>query len=498
MNYVYVLDQRGNPLMPTRRYGWVRRALKSGKAKAVCTLPFTIQLTYDPDTTEVQSITLGIDPGRTNIGMATADGTGRCLYSSQCETRNREIPKLMEKRRQHRQASRRGERLARKRLARRLETTMRNILERLLPGCEKPVMVKDIINTESRFNNRRHKEGWLTPTATQLLRTHLNLVEKVCRILSISGIALEANRFAFMELEAGGHLESGVDYQCGSLYGYQSIREALKDLQDGRCLLCGERAIEHDHHLVPRSKGGSNTLANIAGLCEKCHTLVHTDLAATEKLAALKAGQNKKYGALSVLNQIIPYLVEALSKKFNGNIRLVSGWETKQFRDEHQIDKDHDIDAYCIAVVGQEPKMIDVPKTHFEIRQFRRHDRARIKSQTERVYRLDGTKVATNRRKRMEQKTDSLEDWYQKMVEQHGHQQADRMRSRLQVQKSTRRYNNPDRLLPGTAFVYQGKTYTMTGQLTGGQYFRAAGCDKKNFPARNIQVVRHNQGLVYV
>ena len=404
----------------------------------------------------------------------------------------------MEKRRQHRQASRRGEHLARKRLVRRLGTTMGNILERLLPGCEKPVMVKDIINTESRFNNRRRKEDWLTPTATQLLRTHLNLVEKVCRILPVSGIALEANRFAFLELEAGGHLESGVDYQCGPLYGYRSIREALEELQDGRCLLCGERAIEHDHHLVLRSKGGSNTLANMAGLCEKCHTLVHTNQEAAEKLEAIKAGQNKKYGALSVLNQIIPYLVEALSKKFNGNIRLVSGWETKQFRDEHHIDKDHDIDAYCIAVIGQPPQVIDVPKTHFEIRQFRRHDRARIKSQTERIYRLDGTKVATNRRKRMEQKTDSLEDWYQKMAEQHGHQQADRIRSRLQVQKSTRRYNNPDRLMPGTAFVYQGKAYIMTGQLTGGQYFRAAGCDKKNFPARNVQVVRHNQGLVYV
>ena len=167
---------------------------------------------------------------------------------------------------------------------------MGNILERMLPGCEKPVMVKDIINTESRFNNRRRKEDWLTPTATQLLRTHLNLVEKVCRILPVSGIALEANRFAFMELEAGGHLESGVDYQCGPMHGYQSIREALKDLQDGRCLLCGERAIEHDHHLVLRSKGGSNTLANIAGLCEKCHTLVHTNQEAAEKLEAIKAG----------------------------------------------------------------------------------------------------------------------------------------------------------------------------------------------------------------
>ena len=497
MNYVYVLDQRGNPLMPTRRYGWVRRALKSGKAKAVCTLPFTIQLMYD-SATEIQNITLGIDPGRTNIGMATADETGRCLYSSQCETRNREIPKLMEKRRQHRQASRRGERLARKRLARRLGTTMGNILERMLPGCEKPVMVKDIINTESRFNNRRRKEGWLTPTATQLLRTHLNLVEKVCQILPVSGISLETNRFAFMELEVGGRLESGVDYQCGPMHGYQSIREALEYLQDGRCLLCGERVIEHDHHLIPRSKGGSNTLANMAGLCEHCHTLVHTNQEAAEKLEAIKAGQNKKYGALSVLNQIIPYLVETLFKKFNGNIRLVSGWETKQFRDENHIDKDHDIDAYCIAVIGQEPKIIDVSGTHFQIRQFRRHDRVRINSQTERVYRLDGIKVATNRRKRMEQKSDSLEDWYQKMVEQHGRQQADQIRSRLQVQKSSRRYNNPDRLLPGTTFVYQGKTHVMTGQLSGGQYFRAVGCDKKNFPARNVQVVRRNQGLVYV
>ena len=497
MNYVYVLDQRGNPLMPTRRYGWVRRALKSGKAKAVCTLPFTIQLMYD-SATEIQNITLGIDPGRTNIGMATADETGRCLYSSQCETRNREIPKLMEKRRQHRQASRRGERLARKRLARRLGTTMGNILERMLPGCEKPVMVKDIINTESRFNNRRRKEGWLTPTATQLLRTHLNLVEKVCQILPVSGISLETNRFAFMELEVGGRLESGVDYQCGPMHGYQSIREALEYLQDGRCLLCGERVIEHDHHLIPRSKGGSNTLANMAGLCEHCHTLVHTNQEAAEKLEAIKAGQNKKYGALSVLNQIIPYLVETLSKKFNGNIRLVSGWETKQFWDENHIDKDHDIDAYCIAVIGQEPKIIDVSGTHFQIRQFRRHDRVRINSQTERVYRLDGIKVATNRRKRMEQKSDSLEDWYQKMVEQHGRQQADQIRSRLQVQKSSRRYNNPDRLLPGTTFVYQGKTHVMTGQLSGGQYFRAVGCDKKNFPARNVQVVRRNQGLVYV
>lgn len=216
-------------------------------------------------------------------------------------------------------------------------------------------------------------------------------------------------------------------------------------------------AHEHDHHLVPRSKGGSDTIANMAGLCEHCHTLVHTDQTAAEKLETIKAGQNKTYGVLSVLNQIIPYLVEALSKKFNGNIRLVSGWETKQFRDENYIDKDHGIDAYCIAVIGQHPKKIDVPETHFQIRQFRRHDRARIKSQTERTYRLDGEKVAINRRKQLEQKTDSLEDWYQKMAAYYGRQQADRMRSKLQVQRSTRRYNNPNRAAAGNSFCISGK-----------------------------------------
>ena len=74
---VYVLDMEGKPLMPTTRHGWARRALKSGRAKAVQTLPFTIRLQYSLDDPVLQDITLGIDPGRTNIGVAAVreDGT---------------------------------------------------------------------------------------------------------------------------------------------------------------------------------------------------------------------------------------------------------------------------------------------------------------------------------------------------------------------------------------------------------------------------------------
>ena len=116
-HYVYVQDVDGNPMMPTKRYGKVRRLLRDGKAIAVQTKPFTIRLTYTPETDVLQEVTVSEDPGRTNIGVSAIREDGKCLFRAKCTTRNKEIPKLMAERRVHRQASRRGERLARKRLA---------------------------------------------------------------------------------------------------------------------------------------------------------------------------------------------------------------------------------------------------------------------------------------------------------------------------------------------------------------------------------------------
>ena len=254
---------------------------------------------------------------------------------------------------------------------------------------KKPVRVKDIINTEARFNNRKRPAGWLTPTARQLLRTHLNLVKKVMRILPVTRVALEMNRFAFMALENKGIQH--WDYRKGLLYGYESLHDAVSEQQGGKCLLCGKKRIEHYHHLIPRYKNGSNTIGNIAGLCECCHDLVHKNIEAAKKLASKKAGMNKKYHALSVLNQIIPYLAEELYRIFGNNFFITNGWDTKWFRDDNHIEKDHDIDAYCIACSTLEGRVIlDVPENSFEIKQFRRRDRANIHRQTERIYKLDG------------------------------------------------------------------------------------------------------------
>lgn len=200
MDIAYVLDNQGNPLMPTKRLGRVRHLLREGKAKIARYTPFTIQLKYE-STHFVQDLYVGIDPGRTNIGLAVVNGKGEVFYAANVTTRNQEIPKLMTDRAQHRKASRRGQRLVRKRLAKRNNTLTEFPNGRKLPGYKDGNMaVKDIINKESRFNNRKRSARWLTPTANQCVRTHINLAKHINHFLPIKSWTMEYNKFAFMQL----------------------------------------------------------------------------------------------------------------------------------------------------------------------------------------------------------------------------------------------------------------------------------------------------------
>ena len=94
MSTVYVLNKDGKPLMPTTRGGHVRHLLKEQKARVVRAKPFTIQLLYETNDV-VQPLYLGIDPGRTNIGVAVVKANGTAVFTAHLETRNKEVPKLI-------------------------------------------------------------------------------------------------------------------------------------------------------------------------------------------------------------------------------------------------------------------------------------------------------------------------------------------------------------------------------------------------------------------
>lgn len=256
MSTIYVLNKDGKPLMPTTRGGHVRHLLKEQKARVVRAKPFTIQLLYETNDV-VQPLYLGIDPGRTNIGVAVVKANGTAVFTAHLETRNKEVPKLMQDRKKARRARRtNGRRCRRQRRAKANGTISKKcvkqdtaqsknpskrakeigIIKRRLPGYKKDVLCIGIKNKEAKYTNRTRPEGWLTPTANQLLQTHINLVRKIQKFLPISDVVLEVNKFAFMRLDNPDIQK--WQYQQGPLYQKGSLENAVSEMQEHHCLFC--------------------------------------------------------------------------------------------------------------------------------------------------------------------------------------------------------------------------------------------------------------------
>ena len=133
---------------------------------------------------------MGIDPGRTNIGLSAINLDGDILYSAHLTTKNKEIAELMADRKYYRQSRRRYQRQKKIRRAIKCNTIKEFPNGRLLPGCKEPVFPKYIINSEARFLNRKRSSDWITPSVRQLV----SVVKKIADLLPIDSIVFEVNR----------------------------------------------------------------------------------------------------------------------------------------------------------------------------------------------------------------------------------------------------------------------------------------------------------------
>src|SRR5205823_5091067 len=64
---------------------------------------------------------------------------------------------------------------------------------------------------------------------------------------------------------------SGVGYHQGELTGYE-VREYLLEKWGRRCAYCGTEGVPLQiEHLIPRIRGGSDRVSNLALACESCN-----------------------------------------------------------------------------------------------------------------------------------------------------------------------------------------------------------------------------------
>lgn len=299
---VYVLNKRGEPLMPT----YPRKArilLKEGKAKVVQRTPFTIQLNYATGECK-QDITLGIDAGSKTIGVS-ATMEDEELYSSEVILRN-DIVDLLSTKRQYRR-------------------TRRNRLR----------------YRKSRFNNRKKEKGWLAPSIQHKIDSHLKIAADIHKIVPITKIIVEVASFDIQKIKNPSI--NGTDYQQGEQLDFWNVREYVLFRDGHKCHGKGgcKNKILNVHHIESR-KTGCDAPNNLITLCEDCHDSYHKG---NLKLS-LKRGQSFKDAAFMGIMRWVFY---NRLKEVYDNVSMTFGYITKNTRIQNNIEKTHSADAFCIS-----------------------------------------------------------------------------------------------------------------------------------------------------
>lgn len=331
---VFVLSREGKPVMPCTEKR-ARNLLDAGRARVHRWYPFTIRLV---DRTlascELQPMRLSIDPGSKTTGIAlarierTEADRGPVMHIAflmDLVHRGQQIRDALSARAQLRRARRSRNTRYRKR----------------------------------RFDNRTRSSSWLPPSLMHRIETTVSWVERLQRLAPITHLAQELVRFdtqAMQAAEEGREIE-GVEYQQGTLAGYE-VGEYLLAKWGRRCAYCDAQDVplEKDH-IVARSRGGSNRVSNLTLACRPCNQSkgsaeVREFLEGEpERLQRILAQAKAPLKDAAAVNATRWRLFEQL-KTTGLPVEASSGGRTKFNRTRLGIAKTHALDAACVGAVA--------------------------------------------------------------------------------------------------------------------------------------------------
>ena len=304
VNYIYVVDSNGTPLMPTSRLGMVRRWLKTGQARWFGNSRKIIQFVR-PVTTNTQELTLGVDAGF-HLGLAVV-GNKREYYTSES----------LRKSEKDRITSRRE-----------LRRTRRNRLR----------------YRQARFDNRRRKASWLAPSVQHRLDFTIKEIKRLYTFLPIAKLVVEVAPFDNQKL-----LNPNIkpwEYTHGKTHGFKTIKDYLlardnyRDALDGKQYPASQLRV---HHLVQRRDGGSNQPDNLVLLSDINHSQANHHNGSLVKLRENRQKELDYRGAY-----FMSILATRLSDYF-ARYTTTQGYLTANLRQKYQLEKSHLNDAFIIA-----------------------------------------------------------------------------------------------------------------------------------------------------
>ena len=303
-----------------------RLLLERGRARVHRVVPFVIRLVdRQADACDFQPLRVKLDPGSKTTGVAlvrdAGEGEQAVLNLFELIHRGRQISEALTARQQMRRARRNR---------------------------------KTRYRTPRFLNRGNRSKGWLAPSLQHRVDTTMAWVERLSRWAPISAISSELVRFDMQAMEHPGI--KGVEYQQGTLAGYE-LREYLLEKWGRQCAYCGAENVPLQvEHIHPRAKGGSNRVSNLSLACQACnHKKAARDIQDflahdPKRLARILAQAKRPLHDAAAVNATRWALFNAL-KATGLPVTTGSGGQTKYNRHVLTIPKTHALDAACVGRV---------------------------------------------------------------------------------------------------------------------------------------------------
>jgi 5-methylcytosine-specific restriction endonuclease McrA len=316
MQRVLVIDKNKQPLMPCTP-ARARELLRKGKAAVFRRYPFTIIL-KDREGGDVQNVTFKIDPGSKRTGLAlVADFQRgkRVIWAAVLEHRGQQIKKALESRRSIRRSRRNR------------KTRYR----------------------EARFDNRRRAEGWLPPSLQSRVDNIWTWWGRIYRFAPLHALSMELVKFDTQVMQ--NPEINGVEYQQGTLYGYE-VREYLLEKWQRKCAYCEEKDTPLEiEHIIPKSRGGSDRVSNLTLACHDCNQKKGNQIAAEFGHPEVQKQARQPLKDTAAVNTTRWALFRRLEST-GLPLEVGTGGRTKFNRTQQNYPKAHWIDAACVGESG--------------------------------------------------------------------------------------------------------------------------------------------------
>ena len=313
---VLVIDKRKRPCN-TISAAYARILLFNKQAVIHKRYPFTIRLRNDNAVLKDRNYTIKLDPGSKTTGVAITDNQDQVVMLAEIEHRGHIIKRNLDSRR------------AIRRSRRQRKTRYR----------------------EARFQNRTKPEGWLAPSVRSRADNVINFVKKYKRLININKVMIENVSFNVAQMSSDTKLW-GNDYQQGPLYD-TNLRDFIFSKTKGRCSYCGAKAEEIDH-IIPKSKGGSNSTYNLTPACRSCN-----EKKSNLSLKEFGKLMNKDYSKLepkklpknaAIVQSARNYMVKEITKIIP-DTTTYDAWMTKYNRNQLGLSKQHYYDALSVGEI---------------------------------------------------------------------------------------------------------------------------------------------------